>query len=169
MELNLPAADSDATTPIKVRGMLVDDGKQILAIQTDPGATVTPASPPALTDPHTATILKMSLTDLLLGRPLATEEEQAERIGPLKGIPDLRLDALSSAAYGPEAALTMLLPLGAAGIAYIVPISLQSSILLASSTSPTGRPSQRIRTAAAPTRSRRRIWASGRACWPPRR
>ena len=29
----------------------------------------------------------MSVVDLLLGRPLATEKEQAERIGPLKGIP----------------------------------------------------------------------------------
>jgi len=33
------------------------------------------------------------------------------------------LDALSSAAYGPEAALTILLPLGAAGVGYIVPLS----------------------------------------------
>ena len=46
----------------------------------------------------------MSLTDLLLGRPLATREEGAERIGPAAGIPIFGLDALSSAAYGPEAA-----------------------------------------------------------------
>jgi amino acid transporter len=72
----------------------------------------------------------MSLADLLLGRPLATEEEQAERIGPLKGIPIFGLDALTSAAYGPEAALTILLPLGAAGIAYIGPISLAVVVLL---------------------------------------
>jgi amino acid transporter len=32
------------------------------------------------------------------------------------------LDALSSAAYGPEAALTILMPLGAAGLAYALPI-----------------------------------------------
>jgi amino acid transporter len=72
----------------------------------------------------------MSLADLLLGRPLATEEEQAERIGPLKGIPIFGLDALTSAAYGPEAAMTILLPLGAAGIAYIGPISLAVVVLL---------------------------------------
>jgi amino acid transporter len=72
----------------------------------------------------------MSLADLLLGRPLATEEEQAERIGPLKGIPIFGLDALTSAAYGPEAALTILLPLGAAGITYIGPISLAVVVLL---------------------------------------
>jgi amino acid transporter len=73
----------------------------------------------------------MSLTDLFLGRPLATEEEKAERISPAKGIPIFGLDALSSAAYGPEAALTLLIPLGMAGVAYIVPISISIVILLA--------------------------------------
>jgi amino acid transporter len=73
----------------------------------------------------------MSLADLLLGRPLATEEEKAERIGPGKGIPIFGLDALSSAAYGPEAALTLLIPLGMAGVAYIWPISLSIVALLA--------------------------------------
>jgi len=72
----------------------------------------------------------MSLADVLLGRPLATEEEKAERIGPAKGIPIFGLDALSSAAYGPEAALTLLIPLGMLGIAYIVPISVSIIILL---------------------------------------
>ena len=72
----------------------------------------------------------MSLMDLLLGRPLATEEEKAERITPAKGIPIFGLDALSSAAYGPEAALTLLIPLGMAGVAYIVPISISIIILL---------------------------------------
>jgi amino acid transporter len=41
------------------------------------------------------------------------------------------LDALSSAAYGPEAALTLLIPLGAAGIAYLLPITASIIILLA--------------------------------------
>lgn len=45
----------------------------------------------------------MTLVELLLGRPLATEAEKAERIEPAKGIPIPGLDALSSAAYGPEA------------------------------------------------------------------
>jgi amino acid transporter len=35
----------------------------------------------------------------------------------------LGLDALGSAAYGPEAALTLLIPLGAAGVRYVGPIS----------------------------------------------
>ncbi len=72
----------------------------------------------------------MVLLDLLLGRPLATEDESAERIGPAKGIPIFGLDALSSAAYGPEAALTLLIPLGMAGVAHIVPISFSIIVLL---------------------------------------
>ncbi len=72
----------------------------------------------------------MTLIELLLGRPLATEDEKAERIGAVKGIPIFGLDALSSAAYGPEAALTIMIPLGMAGVAYIVPISVCILILL---------------------------------------
>ncbi|MGA2168829.1 MAG: APC family permease [Terracidiphilus sp.] len=60
---------------------------------------------------------------LLFGRPLATSEERAEHIGPVAGIPVFGLDALSSAAYGPEAALTLLIPLGLMGVHYIVPVS----------------------------------------------
>ena len=73
----------------------------------------------------------MSLFDLLAGKPLATSEERAEHIGPIAGIPVFGLDALSSAAYGPEAALTLLIPLGVAGIAHIVPISFAIIGLLA--------------------------------------
>src|SRR6266496_898773 len=65
----------------------------------------------------------MSLADRLFGRRLATHEEEAQRIGPAAGIPMLGLDALSSSAYGPEAALTLLLPLGALGVLYILPIT----------------------------------------------
>ena len=72
----------------------------------------------------------MSLIDLLFGRPLRSSEERGERLGPAAGIPIFGLDALSSAAYGPEAALTLLIPLGVAGISYIVPISASVIILL---------------------------------------
>ncbi len=65
----------------------------------------------------------MALADWLFGRPLATDEEGEHRVGVLAGIPMLGLDALGSAAYGPEAALTLLIPLGAAGPGYIGPIS----------------------------------------------
>jgi amino acid transporter len=72
----------------------------------------------------------MSLLHLVLGKPLATTDERAEHIGPIAGIPVFGLDALSSAAYGPEAALTLLIPLGVAGIAHIVPISFAIIALL---------------------------------------
>lgn len=52
----------------------------------------------------------MALLDLLMGRPLASDQARAEQIGPLVGIPIFGLDALSSAAYGPEAALASKLP-----------------------------------------------------------
>jgi amino acid transporter len=64
----------------------------------------------------------MSFTDSLFGRPLATSEERAEHIGVAAGIPIFGLDALTSAAYGPETALSLLIPLGLMGIQYIVPI-----------------------------------------------
>src|ERR1700754_511353 len=65
----------------------------------------------------------MSLSKYLFGRPLATDEEGEQRVGVFAGIPMLGLDALGSAAYGPEAALTLLIPLGAAGVPFIGPIS----------------------------------------------
>ena len=67
--------------------------------------------------------LPSRILNLLFGRPLATSEERAEHIGPVAGIPVFGLDALSSAAYGPEAALTLLIPLGLMGVRYIVPVS----------------------------------------------
>ncbi len=72
----------------------------------------------------------MALTDLLFGRRLATDEEGEQRVGVLTGIPMLGLDALGSSAYGPEAALTLLIPLGTAGLGYIGPISTLIIILL---------------------------------------
>jgi amino acid transporter len=65
----------------------------------------------------------MSVLDWLFGRPLSNDQDEEQKIGPLAGIPVLGLDALSSAAYGPEAALTLLIPLGAAGLRCVGPIS----------------------------------------------
>ena len=48
----------------------------------------------------------------------------------MKGIPIFGLDALGSAAYGPEAALTLLIPLGVAGLNYIIPLSASIIVLL---------------------------------------
>src|SRR2546429_8607426 len=72
----------------------------------------------------------MSLLDLLLGKPLASDQARAECIGVAAGIPIFGLDALSSAAYGPEAALTLLIPLGAAGNASMIPLRASIMVLL---------------------------------------
>jgi len=72
----------------------------------------------------------MAFLDLLLGKPIATSDERGEQVGVSAGIPIFGLDALSSAAYGPEAALTLLIPLGAMGSAYIAPISASIIVLL---------------------------------------
>lgn len=65
----------------------------------------------------------MNILDLIVGKPIPTSDERAEQIGPTQGVPIFGLDGLSSAAYGPEAALSLLIPLGVAGVHYIVPIS----------------------------------------------
>src|SRR6202521_1734078 len=72
----------------------------------------------------------MNILDVLVGKPIKTSDERAERIGPAQGIPIFGLDALSSAAYGPEAALSLLIPLGLAGVHYIIPISTAIILLL---------------------------------------
>src|SRR5215469_17145286 len=72
----------------------------------------------------------MSFFDVLFGRPLATSEERAEHIGVAAGIPIFGLDALTSAAYGPEAAMTLLIPMGIYGLNYIVPVISAILILL---------------------------------------
>jgi amino acid transporter len=64
----------------------------------------------------------MGLRDVLLGRPLRSSESAHQRIGVLTGVSVLGLDALSSAAYGPEAALAILRPLGRVGVGLVVPI-----------------------------------------------
>src|ERR1700686_480950 len=74
--------------------------------------------------------LSTRAVNFLFGRHIATSEERAEHIGPIAGIPIFGLDALSSAAYGPEAALTLLIPLGLLGVHYIVPVIAAIIVLL---------------------------------------
>jgi amino acid transporter len=69
-------------------------------------------------------------SDVILGRRLASGEEEHHRVGEIAAIPMLGLDALGSAAYGPEAALTVLLPLGALGLTYVMPITALIVLLL---------------------------------------
>ncbi len=72
----------------------------------------------------------MALLDYILGRPLASSEDKQERIGSFSGVSVFGLDALSSAAYGPEAALTILIPLGMAGAGFGIPITVAVSAIL---------------------------------------
>ena len=72
----------------------------------------------------------MAILDYVLGRPLASDEEKDERVGSLPGLSVFGLDALSSAAYGPEAALTVLIPLGVAGLGFSLPITIAVSAIL---------------------------------------
>jgi len=72
----------------------------------------------------------MSLVDTIAGRPLSSRSEAQERVGILRGVAVFGLDALGSAAYGPEAALTVLLPLGVVGLHYLFPITALIVVLL---------------------------------------
>ena len=65
----------------------------------------------------------MKVTDLLIGKPLATSEAHNEHIGVAAGIPIFGLDGLTSAAYGPEQAMALLIPLGLLGVQqHLMPI-----------------------------------------------
>jgi amino acid transporter len=78
----------------------------------------------------------MNLVDVILGRRLANREFGERKIGAFEGVPAMGLDGLGSSAYGPEAALTVLIPLGAASMAYIgwvmAPIVALLAVLFAS-------------------------------------
>ena len=71
------------------------------------------------------------LTKFLIGRPLANREAGDTKLRILEGVPAMGLDGLGSAAYGPEAALTVLAGTGAAGLAAIGPITWVILLLLA--------------------------------------
>jgi amino acid transporter len=73
----------------------------------------------------------MSILSALFGRPLATSESRKQEIGVLTGVPVLGLDALSSASYGPEAALAILIPAGVLGLDYMPAIIGVILVLLA--------------------------------------
>ncbi|BDG03170.1 APC family permease [Anaeromyxobacter oryzae] len=72
----------------------------------------------------------MRVRDALLGKPIPDSEAESESLGPAEAVPVLGLDALASAAYGPEAALAVLVALGAAGVRFIVPITAAIVVLL---------------------------------------
>jgi amino acid transporter len=78
-------------------------------------------TPPADRAPQGSAIGK--ILSIVLGRPLASSEQDGRKIGVFAGLPALGLDGLSSCAYGPEAALAILAPLGLVGLRYILPIT----------------------------------------------
>jgi amino acid transporter len=73
----------------------------------------------------------MTLSEIFFGRRLANREQAERKIGSFEAIPAMGLDGLGSSAYGPEAALTILMPLGAAGLVWIMPIMAAIILLLA--------------------------------------
>jgi amino acid transporter len=73
----------------------------------------------------------MDLWGVLIGRRLANEEAASRKLTVGEGVAAMGLDGLSSSAYGPEAALTILIPVGAAGLHVITPIMAAILVLLA--------------------------------------
>ena len=74
--------------------------------------------------------MPLSLLDFLIGRRVANREADAQKLGVLQAIPAMGLDSLSSAAYGPEAALSILAGAGMVGLAVITPVTVAIVILL---------------------------------------
>jgi len=72
----------------------------------------------------------MKILDRIFGRALASDEEKHQELSITTGVPALGLDALASTAYGPEAALLILLPAGLAGLHYFSIISVLVVIVL---------------------------------------
>jgi amino acid transporter len=60
---------------------------------------------------------------VVFGRPLASEADLAERLPKWKALPVFSSDALSSVAYGPEAAMYTLLAAGTIAITWLMPIT----------------------------------------------
>ena len=73
----------------------------------------------------------MNLVHLIFGRRLANSEMEGRRISWFEAVPAMGLDGLGSASYGPEAALTILAPLGAASLAYVGWVMAPIIVLLA--------------------------------------
>ncbi len=61
----------------------------------------------------------MRILDFVLGRTLLNREYRRRKIGAFEGLPAMGLDGIGSSSYGPEAALAILIPLGAAGTSTI--------------------------------------------------
>jgi hypothetical protein len=65
----------------------------------------------------------MNLQRLVFGRALPNRAQAGRKIGVVEGVPAMGLDGLGSSAYGPEAALAVLIPAGTLGLAFLGPIT----------------------------------------------
>ncbi|GAB4248441.1 MAG: APC family permease [Thermoleophilia bacterium] len=72
----------------------------------------------------------LSFKRALIGRPLATAEEQSERLSKKIALPVFSSDAISSTAYATEEILLVLVAAGAAALSYALPIATAVSLLL---------------------------------------
>ncbi|RRR73941.1 MAG: APC family permease [Candidatus Viridilinea halotolerans] len=71
-----------------------------------------------------------SLKRLLIGKPIATERHQQERLGRRTALAVFSADALSSVSYATEAILTVLILGGALALGFSLPIGLAVAFLL---------------------------------------
>lgn len=71
------------------------------------------------------------LFDKIFGRALKSSERRKQELSVVTGVPVLGLDALSSVACGPEAALTILIPAGLVGLSFMPLITVSIVVLLA--------------------------------------
>ena len=79
--------------------------------------------------PATSSLLRAGLRSVF-GERLSNAEGDGQKIGAVSGLAAMGLDGLSSAAYGPEAAMAILLPLGTASLALVFPVMLAVVALL---------------------------------------
>jgi len=70
------------------------------------------------------------LKSVVIGRPLATEEEITERLPKKKALAIFSSDAISSSTYASEEILIILVAGGAAAVAFSVPIAIAIALLL---------------------------------------
>ncbi|MGZ3587882.1 MAG: amino acid permease, partial [Candidatus Limnocylindrales bacterium] len=71
------------------------------------------------------------LRRLLIGRPLASEEEIGERLSKKKALAIFSSDAISSSAYATEEILRVLVLAGASALVFSIPIAIAIALLLA--------------------------------------
>ncbi|HEX2923032.1 MAG TPA: APC family permease, partial [Chloroflexota bacterium] len=86
---------------------------------------------PAATEPRDGTgKLLMRAKRLLIGAPIRSDQEGSERLTKLKALAVLAPDALSSVAYGTEAAMRILVLAGTAALGLTLPVSFAIALLL---------------------------------------